>query len=133
MKTNIGIEQEVMYHLVLRSWVFLVRQACSEVLKIHTAEPEIQVTATLTKQFSEVFVPLRNLCINESLLLWKGRLLFKQYIPKKRNRFGINLFVLYDCKTRYILDFIVYTGDRSDITFEKEFGYTGSVTITIFR
>ncbi|XP_065892156.1 piggyBac transposable element-derived protein 4-like [Dysidea avara] len=89
------------------------------------------VVSFLTKRFSEVFMPLRNLCIDESLLLWKGRLLFKQYIPKKRNRFGIKLFVLCDCKTRYILDFIVYTGDRSDITFEKEFGYTGSVVRTL--
>ena len=89
------------------------------------------VVSFLTQRFSEVFVPLRNLCIDESLLLWKGRLLFKQYIPKKRNRFGIKLFVLCDCKTRYILDFIVYTGDRSDINFEKEFGYTGSVVRTL--
>jgi len=78
-----------------------------------------------------VFSPLCNLCIDESLLLWKGRLLFKQYIPKKHNRFGIKLFVLCDCKSRYILDFIVYSGERRDITFEKEFGYTGSVVKTL--
>ena len=66
-----------------------------------------------------------------SLLLWKGRLLFKQYIPKKCNRFGIKLFVPCDYKTCYILDFIVYNGDRSNITFEKEFGYTGSVVRTL--
>ena len=89
------------------------------------------VVSFLTQRFSEVFVPLCNLCIDESLLLWKGRLLFKQYIPKKCNRLGVKLFVLCDCKTRYILDFIVYTGDRSDITFEKEFGYTGSVVRTL--
>jgi len=47
---------------------------------------------------------------------------------KKRNRFGIKLFVLCDCKTHYILDFIVYT---VDITFEKEFVYTGSVVRTL--
>ena len=78
-----------------------------------------------------MFSPLCNLCIDESLLLWKGRLLFKQYIPKKHNRFGIKLFVLCDCKSRYILDFIVYSGERRDITFEKEFGYTGSVVKTL--
>jgi len=50
--------------------------------------------------------------------------------PKKCNRFGIKLLVLCDCKTHYILDFIAYTDDRRDITFEKEFDYTGSVVST---
>jgi len=38
MKNSIGIEQELMYHLVLRSRAYLVRQAGSEVLKTHTSE-----------------------------------------------------------------------------------------------
>ena len=48
-------------------------------------------------------------------MLYKGRLTFKQYIPSKRSRFGIKLFVLCDCKTGTILDFIVYTGTDIDI------------------
>ena len=34
-------------------------------------------------------------------------------IPKKRNRFGIKLFVLCDCTTCYILQFVVYTGNKN--------------------
>ena len=67
----------------------------------------------LVDRFSNIFIPGKHLCIDESLLLWKGRLFFKQYIPKKRNRFGIKLFVLCDCKTRYILRFVVYTGNEN--------------------
>ena len=36
----------------------------------------------LVDRFSSIFMPGKNLCIDESLLLWKGRLFFKQYIPK---------------------------------------------------
>ena len=62
---------------------------------------------SLVDRFSSVFMPGKNLCIDQSLLLWKGRLFFKQYIPKKRNRFGIKLFLLSDCETRYILRFFI--------------------------
>ena len=66
----------------------------------------------LVDRFSSIFVPGKNLCIDKSLLLWKGRLFFKQYIPIKCNRFGIKLFLLCDCKTRYILRFFIYTGNE---------------------
>ncbi len=42
--------------------------------------------------------------INESLTLWKGRFSFKQYIPIKRNRFGIKVFVICDCQSGTLLD-----------------------------
>ena len=42
----------------------------------------------------------KNLCIDESLMLWKGRLAFKQYIPSKRHRFGIKSFELVDCENQ---------------------------------
>ena len=47
------------------------------------------VVEILRKAFNESFQPYQRLCIDESLLLYKGRLSFKQYIPSKRNRFGI--------------------------------------------
>jgi hypothetical protein len=38
----------------------------------------------LRNVFSEVFIPFQNICIDESLMLFRGRLLFLQYIPSKR-------------------------------------------------
>ncbi|ROL45244.1 Zinc finger BED domain-containing protein 1 [Anabarilius grahami] len=66
--------------------------------------------------FGQMFVPHRDLCIDESLLLWKGRLGFRQYIPSKRKRFGIKLFMLCDVLTGYIINVKVYTGSSTDIT-----------------
>jgi hypothetical protein len=74
------------------------------------------VIDSLRTSFRGAFSPYRDVVIDESLLLFKGRLSFKQYIPSKRSRFGIKTFVMCDCKTGYILDFIVYTGANSDIT-----------------
>ena len=45
----------------------------------------------LCEKFGEVYTPSSNISIDESLLLWKGRLGFKQYIPLKRARFARTL------------------------------------------
>lgn len=55
--------------------------------------------------------------IDESLLLWKGRLRFKQYLSLKRNRFDIKIFECVDCETEFIIAFIVYT--KADTDYEK--------------
>ncbi|XP_067939831.1 piggyBac transposable element-derived protein 4-like [Watersipora subatra] len=51
---------------------------------------------------------------NESLLAWKGRLSFRQYIPSKRSRFGIKLFALCDPVSGYVHKLSVYIGDERE-------------------
>jgi hypothetical protein len=43
----------------------------------------------LKRKFFCCLNPYKNLCIDETLTLWKGRLQFKQYVPSKRHKFGI--------------------------------------------
>ena len=57
---------------------------------------------------------LSKITSNIFLRVWKGRLRFKQYIPLKRNRFGIKLFLIVDWETGFILGFIIYTGAGTD-------------------
>ena len=45
------------------------------------------------ERFQEFYEPRREICVDESLLLWKGRLVFRQYIPLKRARFGIKIYL----------------------------------------
>ena len=87
----------------------------------------------LKQKFSNCVNPAQNLCIDESLMLWKGRLGFKQYIPSKRNRFGIKSFCLVDCKTKFVLDFIVYTGSNTEYQMTTELGFSGSVVMELMR
>lgn len=88
----------------------------------------------LREIFQKSFSPFRNLCIDESLLLFKGRLFLKQYIPSKRNRFGIKSFVLCDCSTGFVLDLIVYTGSTSEVqAFSEELGKTGNIVATLMQ
>lgn len=88
----------------------------------------------LKKVYQNTFYPFENLCIDESLMLFKGRLSFKQYIPSKRHRFGIKLFVLCDCETGYILDFIIYCGATSDIQeYDTQLGKSGNIVFTLMQ
>ena len=80
-----------------------------------------------------MFHLFENLVIDESMVLFKGRLIFKQYIKTKRHRFGIKLFVLCDCETGYILDYIVYTGSQTEIDHVETLGVTGSVVTTLMK
>jgi len=66
--------------------------------------------------FSSSFLPSRYVSVDESLLLWKGRLGWKQYIPKKRSRFGTKTYELFDSHTGYLWNFVVYTGKTAAST-----------------
>ena len=85
----------------------------------------------LRKKFRSLVIPYKNLCIDESLILWKGRLTFKQYIPTKRHRFGIKVFVICDCQIRVVLDFIAYTGSSADFDLDQNLGKSGSIVMVL--
>ncbi|CAK9832666.1 PiggyBac transposable element-derived protein 4 [Anthophora retusa] len=88
----------------------------------------------LRKAFSESFYPYQKLCIDESLLLYKGRLSFKQYIPSKRSRFGIKSFILSDCRTGFVQNIIVYARSSTKVNSEnKEIGKSGAIVETLMK
>ena len=65
----------------------------------------------LKSKFSSVYTPEQNICVDESLLPWKGRLGWIQYIPTKRSRFGVKFYKLCESSTGYVWNFTVYTGE----------------------
>jgi hypothetical protein len=98
--------------------------------KLRKIQPIVE---NLRKKFEKAIIPWENLCIDESLMLWKGRLSFKQYIPSKRHRFGVKLFLLCDCETKFVLNLIVYTGAETEIDSHPEIGISGSVVLTLMK
>ena len=85
----------------------------------------------LVEKFKAVYTPEKTVSIDEELLLWKGRLGFKQYIPNKRSRFGIKMFSL--CETSgYLWNSFVYLGKEANVSpeeaaLQKELGKSGAV------
>ena len=68
----------------------------------------------LLEKFHSNYTPNKNLAIDEYLSLWKGRLSFKIYIPTKRERYGVKIYMLCESATGYIFNFIIYTGATTE-------------------
>ncbi|GFR80784.1 PiggyBac transposable element-derived protein 4 [Elysia marginata] len=68
----------------------------------------------LSTSFRNAFTPEKEICIDESLMLYKGRVIFRQYMPLIRARFGIKIFCLTD-KNGYLHSFSVYTGTQDPL------------------
>uniref|UniRef100_A0A1Y1N5A9 PiggyBac transposable element-derived protein domain-containing protein n=1 Tax=Photinus pyralis TaxID=7054 RepID=A0A1Y1N5A9_PHOPY len=112
---------------------------------LHFANNEDQSTTRLYKvenvlnlmkeRVRSQFYPFEWLAVDESMVLFKGRLSFKQYIKTKRHRFGVKLYVLCDCETGIVLDFIVYIGKDTNAYVEelKGMGSSGSIVGTLLK
>ena len=68
------------------------------------------VYSCLYDRFSTVYIPEAEVVVDESLMLWKGRLAMKQYIPLKRARFGLKSYELCESRSGYIWNSIIHTG-----------------------
>ena len=69
-----------------------------------------QVINMIKNTCGAVYSQGKNLSMDESLVLFNGRLSFKQYIKTKRARFGIKLYQL-STSSGILLDFLVYHGN----------------------
>ena len=67
------------------------------------------------KIFKKVYTPDRDICVDESLLGFKGRLNIIQYFPMKTSKRGIKFFVLCESKSGYSWDINIYLGKDTPI------------------
>ena len=75
--------------------------------------------------------------IDKELLLWRGKLSFKQYISSKILRYGIKLFSLCD-ESGYLCNSYVYLGKDTNISdveklLEALLGKTGAVISKLMK
>lgn len=68
----------------------------------------------LVMEITRAFLPGQTLSLDESLLLHKGRLVFKMFIRTKRSRFGIKIFILCDSKG-YMVAAEIYYGCATNL------------------
>lgn len=92
----------------------------------------------LSTRFRAVYVPTENICIDESMVPWKGRLFFRQYIPSKPERFGIKLYTLCESESGYVCDFDIYSGAEYDpnpdaLGYELHEGHSYNVILGLLR
>lgn len=81
---------------------------------------------TLNNKFSEYYYPTENIAIDEVRVLFKGKIIFRQYIPKKHKRFGIKMYKLSD-SLGYTYDMSVYLGKQKQLANEDITAIQGTV------
>lgn len=64
----------------------------------------------LNTKFCYLYTPDSEVAINESLMKFKGRLSFIQFIASKRARFGIKFYKLCESTSGYCIRFKIYVG-----------------------
>jgi len=67
---------------------------------------------TPKEAYVKFYNPSEHLAVDEVIVKFKGWVIFRQYIPKKRNRFGIKIYKLCD-ESWYTYDMRVYLGKDS--------------------
>ncbi|XP_054614360.1 piggyBac transposable element-derived protein 4-like [Dunckerocampus dactyliophorus] len=55
----------------------------------------------IVSKFKELYQPFENICIDEWMMKWRGRLSFKVYNPQKPIKYGIKSYILCDSYSGY--------------------------------
>ena len=57
----------------------------------------------------EIYVPDKDLSLDGSMMLWRGRLIFRQYIKNKRHKYGVKFYELCE-SDGIVLRVSIYSG-----------------------
>ena len=82
----------------------------------------------LKSNFKNMFCPEKDIVIDETLIPWGGRLIFRQYIPNKAHRYGIKMFKLCSVDG-YTWGFRTYAGKSA--TGQREIGLAQKVCLEL--
>ena len=66
---------------------------------------------TLNSKFCELYNPTEHLAVDEVIVLYKGRVVFRQYVPKKHKQIGIKIYKICD-SLGYTYDMSVCLGKQ---------------------
>lgn len=99
----ISIMKRDRFLLLLKFWHFSDPQGSGKLNKIN------DTLDMLLNRFQSILKPGKFLVIDESMVPWRGRLQFRQYIKNKSHKYGVKLYKL--CTPEgYTYAIIVYTG-----------------------
>ncbi len=81
----------------------------------------------LKARFKSVYIPGSVVTIDETMVPWRGRLSFRQYVPGKAHKYGVKMFKVADMNG-YTWDFMIYTGKQNPTT---SLGHSQTVTMQL--
>ncbi|XP_050465084.1 piggyBac transposable element-derived protein 4-like, partial [Cataglyphis hispanica] len=96
------------FELLLRMLHFVNNENANIEDRLYKIKPIIQ---KLKENYAKYYNSPEMVCIDESIIPFRGRVVFKQYIKQKRHRYGVKVFKL--CfKPGYTYNFEIYCGHQ---------------------
>jgi len=87
----------------------------------------------LTDRFFTVYLPEEHISIDESLMLWKGRLAIKQYTASEQVRFGLKLYELCESQSGYLWKSIVHIGPAMQLVDSPDGLRSSQIVLTLAK
>ena len=84
----------------------------------------------LNQNMAHLYIPPKNLALDESMMLWRGRLVFRQYIKNKRHKYGIKCYELCT-HADLVLRVTIYGGQPLDD--ERDLGQTAAYVLHLMN
>ena len=81
--------------------------------------------------FQGAYTPKQEIAIDESVIRFRGRVSFRQYLKGKPNPWGIKAFVLADSKSGYLYNITVYYGKETQLIDRPDLPHTSCVVMTL--
>lgn len=110
---------------ILNFWHFANNENGDSSNRIYKIEKLLNM---LLCNFRAVIKPGKELVIDESMIPWRGRLVFRQYIPLKSNKYGIKLYKLC-LPSGYTYNLIIYAGRTAEVN--QNIGHAHKITVEI--
>jgi len=82
------------------------------------------------KTYNDAKIPGENVVIDESMIPFRGRLIFRQYLPNRSSKYGIKLYKLCD-SIGYTYKIIIYSGKDSNLSLQTNFSAAGKVVMEL--
>lgn len=86
----------------------------------------------IRNSFKSEYIPHEEISVDESMVPFKGRLSFKQYMKDKPCKFGIKFWMLADATSAYCWNFDLYVG-KYGTEINRTFGLSAHVVIDLLR
>lgn len=99
------------FEILLKMWHFSNNEDCPPGDRLFKIQSLVDI---LNRNVKQCMIPSEMLCIDESMVPFRGRISFRQYIKGKRHKFGFKLFKLC-LKGGYTYHVKIYCGmDKTD-------------------
>jgi hypothetical protein len=126
LKTDVArsVMSRKRFEILLKMLHFSDNEQCREGDRLYKVQPLLDM---LIKNYQAIYSPGKTFCIDETMVPYQGRLIFRQYSPQKAHKYGIKIF----CDKGYTWNMSVYAGQEK--TPDKSLAVSTKVVLNLSK